>query len=286
MRAEGRLSYGEAMSSHPRALPPASDALPEIARRASAGRLAVFLDYDGTLTPIVERPELAFLAPSMRDTLRRLAARAYVAVVSGRLAEDVAALVDIGGITVAGSHGFEVLHADARRETFSAGDETVAALTDAAQTLAAQLADVPGAQVEAKRFALAVHVRRTPAALHARVEAAVRRMADETPGLRVSGGKRVYELRPDVDWHKGAVIAHLGAAQGIPPSRTIVLGDDLTDEDAFAAVRDEGFGVVVGERAEAATHARYALRDVDEVQAWLTQLARLLADQPPASLTR
>src|SRR4029450_3453680 len=100
------------LASNVRDLPSALERANEIRSLLSVRRLAVFLDYDGTLTPIVERPEDALLPAETRAAIERLAALAPVAIVSGRDLADVRRLMGIEGITYAGSHGFDVLLPD------------------------------------------------------------------------------------------------------------------------------------------------------------------------------
>src|SRR5690606_15157717 len=92
----------------PRALPSALEHLDEIAQWWSDRPLAVFLDYDGTLTPIVPHPADAFLTPEMRRMIAALAERFPVAVISGRDRPDVAARVGLGTLYYAGSHGLDI----------------------------------------------------------------------------------------------------------------------------------------------------------------------------------
>jgi trehalose 6-phosphate phosphatase len=242
------------------------------------GRPAVFLDYDGTLTPIVARPDLAILDPAVRETLRRLVGVADVAIVSGRDLDDVAALVDLVGVTVAGSHGFEVLHPDGRRETFAGAESFASSLADAADDLTRRLAGIRGARVERKGFAVAVHFREAAPDTHEEIAAATSTVASAAPLLRLGYGKMVVELRPDVDWHKGRLVAALLERRS-GEGRAAYLGDDVTDEDAFEVIGDfgRGAGVIVGERAHGPTAARYALADVLAVHRWLDDLARGLA---------
>ncbi len=254
-------------------LPSAFEVLPELIR---GSRPAVFLDYDGTVTPIVARPELAVLDAVVRNLLRWLAEVADVAVVSGRELEDVAALVGLPGVVVAGSHGFEVLHPDGRRETFAGAEAFESPLRDSADTLAQRLGHIPGVRVERKRFALAVHFREAAPETHDEIAAIASEVAQAYPLLRLGHGKMVVELRPNADWHKGRLVATLLERRS-SQSGAAYLGDDVTDEDAFDALArldPPGAGVIVGERAHGPTAARYALPDVLAVHRWLEELAQ------------
>ena len=254
----------------------------------AGGRPAIFLDYDGTLTPIVERPEDAVLAEETRAVLRRLSERFPVVVVSGRGREDVAHLVDLPGLVYAGSHGFDIQGPETggeplRHEPAREAEPTIHAVTRA---LEARLSEVPGTQVEPKRFSVAVHFRRVPddrlPEVEAAVDAELAAHSGRSPGLRKSHGKKVFELRPDLDWDKGKAVLWLLGALDLdgPDVVPVYLGDDVTDEDAFRALaeregepgRPGGIGVLVAEEPRA-TAARYRLRDPEAVRDVLGRLA-------------
>jgi len=282
--------------------PSALERWPEIAGRLAGRRLALFLDYDGTLSPIVQRPELALLPAAARAVLRRLAARMPVAVLSGRLREDVAALVGLPQLIYAGSHGFDIAGPPPAAGAAAAGESPPAPapplrhvvgqgmpahIARVAERLRRELAGVDGVLVEDKRFAVAVHYRLVDPRDLPRVEAAVDRAAADADAaadpedcggrLRKTGGKMVWELRPDVDWDKGSALLWLLGRLGLdrPDAAPIFLGDDVTDEDAFAAVnRRGGIGILVAEEPRA-TAAAYRLRDPAAALEWLARLAEL-----------
>lgn len=246
----------------------------EIFRRARGKRLAVFLDYDGTLTPIVARPEAARLAGPMRRTLRELAAHCPVAVISGRDLKDVQNLVGLDSLYYAGSHGFEIAGPAGRRLEARWGTEFLPALDRAEKSLRRALeGKIPGVQVERKRLAVAVHYRRVAAARAPEVERAVDRVRQEAAGLRRGRGKKVWELLPDLDWDKGQAVLWLLRQMNLegPEALPVYLGDDGSDEAAFRVLRERGFGIVVQEE-ERPSAARYRLRDPAEVQKFLQGL--------------
>ncbi len=240
---------------------------------AAAGkrRLALFLDYDGTLTPIVERPEDAVLAEETRSVLRRLARTHTVAIVSGRDLQDVRTRVGIEGLHYAGSHGFDIEGPGGAR-VHDAALASAPKLAAAADEVARDTAALAGVQVERKRFAVAVHFRRARAADVPAVEAAVERALARHPGLRKTGGKMIFELRPDVDWDKGRAVIWLLRALDLEDALPVYIGDDDTDEDAFRALGSRGVGIAVLD-APRATAARYVLPDTDAVRALLAALA-------------
>ncbi|MGI9538783.1 MAG: trehalose-phosphatase [Miltoncostaeaceae bacterium] len=241
--------------------------------------MAVFLDYDGVLTPIVEHPDLAVLAPEMRRTLEALAAATTVAIVSGRDVDDVIAKVAVPGLFYAGSHGLDIRApsgAPVADDELARFDAYLADLDAAETELNARLQGVPGTNVERKRFAIAVHYRQVPEEHHDTVAGAVESVAPEHPSLRVAGGKMIFELRPDIDWDKGKALMWLLAEMELdrPEVIPVYLGDDVTDEDAFRVIRERGVGVVVG-REDLPSLARYALADPGEVRVFLDELRAL-----------
>ncbi len=268
-------------------LPSALDHADELLARFAGRQPVLFLDYDGTLTPIVERPEDAVLSGVMRDVLERLAARFPVAVVSGRGRPDVTERVGLDGIYYAGSHGFDIAGPSGTEAPFEKAASAVPAIEQVARSLETELAAIPGAQVEPKRFTVAVHYRRVAAGDVAAVEQAVDRQVAAHPELRKAGGKKVWEIRPAIDWDKGRAVqwllAVLARARELSPAKIlpVYLGDDETDEDAFRALARHtppGLGILVASAsdpdAEArATAATFRLEDPDEVRRFLERLA-------------
>jgi alpha,alpha-trehalase len=258
----------------------ALDSFAEIGERIGERRVAVFLDYDGTLTPIVSRPEYAVLPESMRSTLMELSTHCTVALVSGRGLADVKALVGIEDIYYAGSHGFEMAGPDGfEREN----EEAVRFLDDldrAQAYLEEELAAVPGSQVERKRFTIAIHYRNVGEELVGEVDAAVKRAHRRFPGFRRTEGKKVFELQPDIDWNKGRAIEWLMEAVDIagPGFVPLYIGDDITDEDAFEALKARGITVVVGD-GERCTGAQYRLESPEEVGLFIVRLTALLEEE-------
>lgn len=242
--------------------------------------LAVFLDYDGTLTPIVDDPDAALLTATMRATIEALTSVTLVAIVSGRDLDDVRAKVGIDGIAYAGSHGLDILHPDGARQQLAS--EHLEVLDLAQHLLEHELDDVAGVRVERKRFAIAVHDRQVgdPDA-RSRIAEIVARLGAQFDELRATGGKRIHELRPDIDWHKGRAIEALLTALDADDHLPIYLGDDLTDEDGFRAVIDlGGIAVVIrGEDDDRSTIADAALDSPDDVQRFLEELYGIVTDR-------
>ncbi|WP_209427858.1 trehalose-phosphatase [Pararhodobacter sp. SW119] len=274
---EGRRLVARKMHSTPLAW----EARGAIRERMEGRRVAVFLDYDGTLTPIVDDPAAATLGEGMRAALSRLSAKVRVAIVSGRDLKDVQALVQDETLYYAGSHGFDLAGPDGWRHVVEKGAAFVPILKDAAETLAARLASIDGARVERKRFSLAVHFRQVAPPDEAAVAQAVRETIAEHDGLHASAGKKVYDVKPRVDWHKGRAVLSLLTTLDLDGEDVlpIYVGDDTTDEDAFRSLSDRGLGIVVRDGADRRTSARFALRDTGDVERFLLWLADVVGGE-------
>jgi alpha,alpha-trehalase len=260
--------------------PLALDCLEEIIHQPAASRGVLFLDYDGTLTPIVERPEDARLSASMRDTLRRLADQFTVAIVSGRDREDVEQLVGLDELFYAGSHGFDISGPMDLRMEHPEGVKCLGELDRAESMVREKLKAIPGAQVERKRFALAIHYRRVPPHHVERVERIVDDVHRQTSNLRKRGGKKIFEIQPDVSWDKGRAVLWLLQEFGLdrPEVTPIYVGDDETDEDAFRVLAERGIGILVNE-VPRPTAATYRLPDPDAARRFFEAL--LYGQHPP-----
>ena len=241
---------------------------------------AVFLDYDGTLTPIVNRPEDAVISESMREAVRGLAARCPVCVVSGRDRPVVQKLMGVDDLIVAGSHGFDIWSpagGEIRREE---GEDFRELLEGVEAHLREELGPIEGALVEPKKSSVAVHYRLVPEGERSRVDQVVEKiLANHPDELKVTPGKMVYEIQPNIDWDKGKAVLYLLGALDLDYVVPLYLGDDITDEHAFEALSGRGIGVFVGraddpETAGRTTSADYALHTFEEVERFLDTLAR------------
>jgi alpha,alpha-trehalase len=248
----------------------------EIFRRLHERTPAIFLDYDGTLTPIVEDPAEAKLPVKTKRIIKRLAEQYSVAMISGRDLADVQNMVGIDDIGYAGSHGFDISGPGGQYRDQEKGKGFLPALDRAEAELAKALQDIPGTRVERKLFAIAIHYRQVARGKLDELEKRFDKVLSNYPDLRKTTGKEIFELRPNVDWDKGKALIHLLEALYTDSSRVmpVYIGDDDTDEDAFQAISDRGIAIVVG-TDKRPTAAHYALRDTDEVAQFLQELVAL-----------
>ncbi|MFO0851282.1 MAG: trehalose-phosphatase [Gemmataceae bacterium] len=235
-------------------------------RLRAAPRVLVYLDFDGTLAPICDRPFAVEPIPGARELLHALNAhpRSAAAVVSGRELDDLVPRVGVPGLACAGNHGLEITGPglDFRHPEAVERRPHLAALV---AELSAAVAGIPGAWVQDKGLSASVHFRQTDLDRIPDVEATVRRLHEpHRDRFVLRPGKMVLEVRPAVDWHKGRAIEWLTPrlGGGLP----VFFGDDQTDEDGFRAATD-GLTVLVGPPRP--TAAQYRVDGPEQVTEFL-----------------
>lgn len=246
---------------------------------ASAERLFVFLDYDGTLAPIAEHPSKARLSARTRRLLKEFTHQPgiCVALVSGRSLRDLKQMVRLPGLLYIGNHGFE-LQGPKLRYVHPVAQATRPLLRKITQLLKKTCQSVPGAWVEHKGFTLSVHYRSvTPDQLLLVKNRFFEAMGPylEMQQVRVTEGKRVFEVHPLTRWTKGTAIHWLLARRMASADNKkilpIYIGDDQTDEDAFEALKSQGVTVMVGP-SSLVSQAEYTVNSSQEVQEFLQRI--------------
>jgi len=191
---------------------------------------AFFLDYDGTLAPIVANPERAFISEECREALRSLKEAYPVSIVSGRSCDKLRDFLKVD-VVLAGSHGLDIQGIQLQGRDRQSGGERrsenspersdatrlvhpVAAagrglLNEASAKLAEALGHLSGYETEDNEFCISVHYRRVDPEHHETIHTTVQQVVSDTQGLLHRQGKMVHELRPDVPWDKGRAVAHL-----------------------------------------------------------------------------
>jgi trehalose 6-phosphate phosphatase len=246
-----------------------------------AKHILLLTDYDGTLTPIVEKPELAELS---RDAQRILQSLVYqrrftVGIISGRALADLKSRTNIDGAIYAGNHGFEI-EGPGLSFINPLADEMRPFFRLISQMFALALEATRGVFIENKGLTLSVHYRQMPEKKEGhlkRVFDEVVKKAREFGNFKVTRGKKVYELRPAVNWNKGKAIDLLikrygkkGMSDDLLP---VYLGDDITDEDGFQIIKKYRAGITVHVGVDLKnTQADYFLKTPVEVTEFLKKL--------------
>lgn len=257
----------------PETLPNALEEIKELFERKGNKKIIVFLDYDGTLTPIVSDPDAAKLPDDNRKVITGLSNITPIAIISGRDLKDLKSKVEIDTVIYAGSHGFDITGPDGLEMVHESEKEVTPALDEAEKHLKEQLKNIKRTKVERKKFAIAVHYRNVEKENIQKVKEAVQKEAAHYDILKTGSGKKVLELKPNVNWNKGYALDWLSNKLGWKKEKylRIYLGDDITDEDGFKALRKDGIGILVGTHGEK-TSASFTLRNTTEVTRFLQYL--------------
>lgn len=246
-----------------------------------AGRpLLLMFDVDGTLAPIAAHPALARVPDATRALVARLAAEpnVTVALVSGRAARDAHRLVGVDNVWTVGNHGAEVMTPDGYIRVDPEIEKHAGDVTRAAAALGPTVESMHGVFVEDKHWTFSVHYRGAGGTLVPALRAAIDAVAGEN-GLRVTEGKKVFEVRPPVAVDKGTAVYRLARDLGAlePHASLLFAGDDVTDEDAFRRLRAQHPNAVtvhVGTAVD--TAAEFTLADPDAVRELLERIASTL----------
>ncbi|XP_019200454.1 PREDICTED: probable trehalose-phosphate phosphatase 2 [Ipomoea nil] len=281
--------------------PPALSSFEGMMRGAKGKRIVVFLDYDGTLSPIVNDPDKAFMSDLMRSTLSEVATHFPTAIISGRSREKVYRFVKLDEVYYAGSHGMDImgpakqLESDDRKYQTKTLDNkgNVFTLFQPAQDFLPQIkkmlselkektSDVDGVLVEDNMFCISVHHRNVLKEDHGLVKKKVEAVLSNYPKFHLTKGLEVLEIRPTIKFNKGDALLYLLETLGFANSKNVLpfyIGDDNTDEDAFKVLksRKQGCPIIVS-CVPKESLASYSLRNPSEVQSFLMLLARWGAD--------
>jgi trehalose-phosphatase len=255
--------------------------------RLKGKNVFLFLDYDGTLTPIVETPDKAIMSGEAIDELSLITQcpDCITAIVSGRSIINIRSLVPVEGIILAGNHGLEIQGTAIGSHVF-VPDAMHGIIQEIKIKLQEALGSVPGLLIEDKRWTLSCHYRQVLQEDVARVRAVfneVTRLFQKDGKIYVAEGKKVLEVRPSVEWGKGKAILWLLNKQLFGNTKDIVpiyVGDDVTDIDAFKVLQDKGITVWVGKEPQFTTG--YFLKDTTEVIGFLKKLRALLLEKEDA----
>ncbi|CAM6092878.1 unnamed protein product [Calypogeia fissa] len=296
--AAAAAQYAAWMANHPSAL----DTFDELMRAAAGKQIAVFLDYDGTLSPIVEDPDRAYMSDLMRATVKEVATHFPTAIISGRGRDKVYDFVQLAELYYAGSHGMDImgppegcngfnvagtLAKDKKGNDivlFQPASKFLPMMDQVCKTLEENALKVPGARVEHNKYCVTLHFRRVKEESWSELAEHVEGILKDYPELQLTLGRKVLEIRPAIAWDKGKAVEFLLKALGLENSSDVLpvyLGDDRTDEDAFVVMNEKGNGCSILVSAVAkSTNALYSLRDPSEVMTFLQSLVRWRVNHP------
>ncbi|CAK9186442.1 unnamed protein product [Ilex paraguariensis] len=256
----------------------------EIMNASKGKQIVMFLDYDGTLSPIVEDPDRAFMSKEMRETVRDVAKYFPTAVVSGRCRDKVYSFIGLSELYYAGSHGMDI-KGPTTGHKYKKGNQSVLCqpareflpmINEVYKALLEETKSIPGATVENNKFCISVHFRCVDEKKWDALAEQVRSVLKDYPKLRLTQGRKVLEVRPTIKWDKGKALEFLLKSLGYANSSNvfpIFIGDDRTDEDGFKVLRKRGQGIgILVSKVPKETNASYSLQEPSEVMYFLQRL--------------
>ncbi|XP_061358280.1 probable trehalose-phosphate phosphatase C [Gastrolobium bilobum] len=281
--------YDSWMVRHPSAL----HSFNRLMEEAIGKRIVLFLDYDGTLSPIVNDPDRAFMSDEMRAAVCEVATYFPTAIISGRSRDKVKDFVKLNNLYYAGSHGMDImapsmpdgssdcdtaLKTNGNEVPFQPAKKFLPAVREILRRLENGVKEIEGAKVEDNRFCISVHFRHVQEKDYGILEEKVKSVLENNPQFCLTEGKKVMEIRPSIEWNKGNAVEYFLDTLGLSSSSNILpvyIGDDRTDEDAFKVIQRGGQGYpIIVTSIQRETNALYSLRDPSEVLIFLSKLAK------------
>lgn len=278
--------------------PSALTSFEQITNYAKGKKIALFLDYDGTLSPIVDNPDRAFMSSTMRTAVRNVAKHFPTAIISGRCRDKVSEFVGLTELHYAGSHGMDIMGPVRESESnsdlpnsirstdkqgkevilFQPASEFLPMIDEVFRSLVENTNDIKGAKVENNKFCVSVHYRLVDEQMWSVIAEIVHDIIKGYPRLKLTYGRKVLEIRPVIDWNKGKAVEFLLESLGLSNCDDVLpiyVGDDKTDEDAFKVLKEGnlGYGILVSSVPKE-TNASYSLKDPSEVKDFLKSLVK------------
>ncbi|KAJ8764215.1 hypothetical protein K2173_005395 [Erythroxylum novogranatense] len=258
-------------------------------------KIAIFLDYDGTLSPIVDDPDQALMSDDMRIAVRNVAKCFPTAIISGRSRDKVFELIGLTELHYAGSHGMDIMGPINKRmssdhlnciectdqqgkkvNVFQPAREFIPMIDEVFRALVENTKGIKGTRVENHKFCTSVHYRNVEEKSWPAIAQCVHDILKEYPRLKLTHGRKVLEVRPVIDWNKGKAVEFLLESLELSDRDDVLpiyIGDDRSDEDAFKVLREgnRGYGILVSSVPKE-TNASYSLKDPTEVMQFLKSL--------------
>ncbi|XP_052184508.1 probable trehalose-phosphate phosphatase D isoform X2 [Diospyros lotus] len=245
---------------------------------AKGKKIIVFLDYDGTLSPIVNDPDRAFMSDRMRSAVHEVARRFPTAIISGRSRDKVYEFVQLDEVYYAGSHGLDIRGPPLQLKSYDAKYQTRALDKKMLKEFEKKTSEIQGVVIEDNRFSISVHYRHVQEKDYGILQEAVHSVLAKYPCFHLTKGLKVLEIRPSIKWNKGHALEYLLDTLGFTSSSNflpVYIGDDQTDEDAFKVLQSKGLGFpIIVSSIPRHTMASHSLHDPSEVLSFLIRLAR------------
>ncbi|KAG6576668.1 putative trehalose-phosphate phosphatase 4, partial [Cucurbita argyrosperma subsp. sororia] len=258
-------NYTSWLKQYPSGLESFESIMKELPRK----KIVVFLDYDGTLSPIVDDPDRAFMSPEVKE------------------------FVKLRNLHYAGSHGLDIMAPNSDNEangvSYQPAKKFLPEIQQIKRALEEESRKIEGALVEDNTFCVSVHFRHVHEKDLAKLEKKVETVMENYPDFHVTQGKKVMEIRPTINWNKGHAMEYYLHTLGHNDTDDVVplyIGDDQTDEDAFKVIQRKGQGIaILVASIPKHTNASYSLKDPSEVLAFLLRLARWRNSTSPSITT-
>lgn len=243
--------------------------------------ILLLLDYDGTLTPIAEIPQKAGISKQVRELLQKLSngPDCALGIISGRSLKDIKNTVGIKDIIYAGNHGLEIEGPKIKFKSW-VSLRLSSTIRNIAEDIRKKLSDINGALIEDKGLTLSIHyrlVREKDVPVLEKIISEVANPYRAQNKIKINFGKKVYEIKPPVKWDKGKVVLWLLSRQQFASTQKKVLpiyiGDDVTDIDAFRALKRKGLTIFVGETCS--FNADYYLKNTKDVVKFLRLISEI-----------
>ena len=239
----------------------------------------VFLDYDGTLVPIITNPNDSYLSQETFDILSNLKKFCEIGIISGRDLNDVKPRINLDGITYMGNHGFEII--DSSNNSFQQNQwlNFVSLFNQIEFELNSSLKNIDNIQIERKKYSISIHYRQLNNFDISKLEVIIDQNVSNYSSLKKINGKKIFEIVPNVNWNKGKALIFLLNKLNLKSNDIIPIyvGDDVTDETVFLSIRDIGVGIVVGDD-DRLTFAKYSLKCHNDVKLFLKNLISILKE--------